>query len=244
MSRFHSVTIPAMVLSIVLCSCAQRGTCGAGDSVPSIPEGEFTYNMPCKVVGIHQEKKGKSIMFLWLHGGVHDTSKHDFYGYNHLDCCDADDSVLCYLNDKGIKAIALFPLCHLAEVGHPVDWADCYEDVRRIMDDYISKGMIDTDRIYLAGSSDGGCGTWDFVEEHEDIFAAAMPMSCERPRKCTIPVYFFNTSDEEDCTAAVDSLRAEGYTNISYKRCYDQPHGGDATECTVELLDRYFSHTR
>ena len=112
------------------------------------------------------------------------------------------------------------------------------------MDDYISKDMIDTNRIYLAGSSDGGRGTWDYVESHEEIFAAAMPMSCERPRPCSIPVYFYNTSDEDDCTAVMDSLRAAGYTNISYKRCWDQPHGGDAAECTVEMLDKFFGHRK
>ncbi len=231
-----------VLLSIV--AVAAISSCGQREKSVSVPEGEFTYNLPCKVVGINQDKSGKSIMFLWLHGGVHDTSKHDFYGFNHLDCCAADDSVLCYLKNKGIKAIALFPLCHRAGVGHVVDWSDCFEDVRRIMDDYISKDMIDTNRIYLAGSSDGGRGTWDYVESHEEIFAAAMPMSCERPRPCSIPVYFYNTSDEDDCTALMDSLRAAGYTNISYKRCWDQPHGGDAAECTVEMLDKFFGHRK
>lgn len=205
--------------------------------------GEFIYNLPCKVVNIHQEKKGKSILLLWLHGGVHDTAKHSLMKFNHLDCCAADDSILNYLENEGIKAIALLPVCHKADSAAPVAWIDCYEDIMKMIDDYASKGLIDTDRIYVTGSSDGGVGTWDFVENHGEQFAAAIAMSCGRPRKTPIPVYFFNTRSERDCTEQVKVLTDQGYP-ITYKRCADQKHGGDAAECTKQFLDRFFSHTR
>lgn len=207
----------------------------------SIPEGEFVYNLPCKVVGINQDKEGKSILFLWLHGGVSDVSKHSLFEFNHLDCCAADDSVLNYLAKNGIKAVALFPVCHQASVEHAVCWNDCYEDVKRMMDAYIDKGLIDTDRIYLAGSSDGGTGTWDFVEFHPDYFAVAMAQSCGRPRKTSVPVYFFNTSSEHDCTEEVNALVEQG-NPIYYKFCSEAKHGGDAAECTTEFLDKFFSY--
>ncbi len=33
------------------------------DTIVTMPEGEFIYNIPCKVVNIHQEKEGKSLLF-------------------------------------------------------------------------------------------------------------------------------------------------------------------------------------
>lgn len=240
--KFYVALAEAVLASALLVCCSPLRS--VRNDVPSAPEGEFVYNVPCKVVNIHQEKPGKSIMFLWLHGGVHDTAKHDLFGFNHLDCCAADDSVLCYLQKKGIKAVCLFPVCHRAVLGTPIHWRDCFDDVKAIMDAYIDKGMIDTDRIYLAGSSDGGVGTWDYVEAHSELFAVAMPMSCGHPRKTELPVFFFNTSDEYDCTEEMNALHAEGYGNIVYKFCADQKHGGDAAECTEEFLDKYFSFTR
>ena len=78
-----------------------------------LPEGEFTYNVPCKVVYVNADKPGKAILWLWLHGGVHDRPKHDmFYHPNHFDCCDADEYILQYLKESGTKAIALFPVCY------------------------------------------------------------------------------------------------------------------------------------
>jgi hypothetical protein len=41
----------------------------------------------------------------------------------------------------------------------------------------------------------------------------------------------------------VDELVKQGI-NIKYKYCPDQKHGGDAIECTPELLKEFFSHTK
>lgn len=233
-----------LLTAVLLASCCGQQRQQASEAL-SIANGEFISNLPGKVVGIHQELPGKSILFLWLHGGVYDIAKHDIYcSKNHWDCCDADDSVLCYLQKKNIKAIALFPVCYKANLDHPIHWRDCFDDVKKMMDCYIDKGMIDTDRMYIAGSSDGGTGTWDYVESHPDLFAAAIAQSCGRPRKCSIPVYFFNTRSEHDCTAEVDSLVNLGFTNIQYKYCGEVDHGGDAAECTEAFLDEYFSHIR
>lgn len=59
-----------------------------------------------------------------------------------------------------------------------------------MIDDLVDKGLVDPTRIYVAGSSDGGTGTWDYAESYSDVFAAAMPMSCSNPRYTTIPIFF------------------------------------------------------
>lgn len=219
------------------------------DTIAVMPEGEFVYNLPCKVVNIHQKKRGKSLLFIWLHGGVHDRQRHDLLDSypqdcpSHLDCCAADDSVLNYLQQKNMKAIALFPICHKVENTNCVAWKDCYGDVMRMIRDLVDKGVVDAKRIFLAGSSDGGAGTWDYLVMSEKVFAAAMPMSCSNPRKTTIPVYFFNTQAEPDCTSEVVLLNQQG-SNIEYKHSPAKWHGRDDIECTHEFLDRFFSNSK
>ena len=237
--------LAAMALLLAAC-CTNKcnDKCNEKTSEVTLPEGEFTYNLPCKVVYVNADKPGKAILWLWLHGGVHDRPKHDiFYHPNHFDCCDADEYILQYLKESGTKAVALFPVCYKANLPETIKWIDCYDDVKHIIDDYAQKGLIDTNRVYVTGSSDGGRGAWDYAQMHPDVFAAAISMSCSSPRPVEIPVYFFSTASEGDCTARVDELVKQGI-NIKYKYCPDQKHGGDAIECTPELLKEFFSHTK
>ena len=253
--------VVATIWAGLFLGCNRIGGCGAvsninandtvyiHDTMVTMPEGEFVYNLPCKVINIHQEVEGKSLLFIWLHGGVHDRQRHDLLDDNpkdcpsHLDCCAADDSVVNYLKEKNIKAIALFPICHKVENTNCVTWKDCYGDVMRMIKDYVDNGIVDSRRIYLAGSSDGGAGTWDYLQKSEHVFAAAMPMSCGNPRKTTIPVYFFNTQAEPDCTSQVNMLNQQG-SNIQYKHSPAKWHGRDDIEVTHAFLDKFFSNIK
>ena len=112
-----------------------------------------------------------------------------------------------------------------------------------MIDDYVDKGLVDPSRIYLAGSSDGGRGTWDYVENHADVFAAAIAMSCEGPRMTSVPTFFFNTNSEPDCQAESKELQARGSNIIEYKR-HDGRHGDDAALCDEALLTRFFGYSK
>lgn len=219
------------------------------DTIKAMPEGEFVYNIPCKVMNIHQEKEGKSLLFIWLHGGVKDRERHDLLDVTpndcptHLDCCTADDSIVNYLQQENMKAIALFPVCHKVESTKCVAWKECYGDVMRMIGDLVDKDIVNPKRIYLAGSSDGGKGTWDYLQMSEQIFAAAMPMSCANPRKTRVPVYFFNTQAEPDCTPQVNALNQQG-CHIEYKHFPTRVHGRDDMEVTHAFLDKFFSNIR
>ena len=238
------------VFALLFAACCNGEKCEKvnDESVESqvvLPEGEFTYNLPCKVVYVNADKPGKAILWLWLHGGVHDRPKHDmFYHPNHFDCCDADEYILQYLKDSGTKAVALFPVCYKADNPNTIKWIDCYNDVKHIIDDYAAKGLIDTDRVYVTGSSDGGRGTWDYVSQHPEVFAAAISMSNANPVSVEVPTYFFSTSGEGDCTERVKELQTAGANIVKYQYYSDQQHGGDAIACTPELLKEFFSHIK
>ena len=194
-------------MALLLAACVNNNSNVKNNEV-ILPEGEFTYNLPCKVVYVN-----------------------------------ADEYILQYLKESGTKAVALFPVCYKANLPETIKWIDCYDDVKHIIDDYADKGLIDTTRVYVTGSSDGGRGAWDYAQMHPDVFAAAISMSCSSPRPVNIPVYFFSTASEGDCTTQVAELVKQG-VNIKYKYCPDQKHGGDAIECTPELLKEFFSHTK
>lgn len=246
LKRFKLVSLAGLcgiVVAFVGCRVQQGNASGAvHNGGPMLPEGEFTYDLPCRVVNIHTEQAGRVLMVVWLHGGVHDRAKHDLLAKNHLDFCAADDSIMAYLERHGMKAVVLMPICHKAWLPECVAWRDCATEVRHIIADYVSKGLVDPERIYLAGSSDGGNGAWDYAADMNDVFAAAISMSCEEPRMTSMPVYFFSTASEGDCTAAVDSLKQQG-CNVHYKYCPQYRHGGDAAECTEALLKHFFSNT-
>lgn len=234
MKQFHLIILSLAVLVASSCS-------GNSNSMNSVPAGTITYAIPCKVTSINPEKEGKALLCIWLHGGVKDRKLHNLLDFNHLDCCDADERIADYLSRSGEKAIVLCPLCYRAVDPECCTWNDCWVEVKKMIDDYVEAGIVDPHRIYLTGSSDGGTGTWDYAQFHGNEFAAAIALSCGRPRKTDIPIYFFNTASERDYTEEVSALRAEGYTNIQYKHCPEYRHGGDSAECTDELLKEFFS---
>ena len=244
LSRRVAIGTLVAVVSLVM-ACARQQQVVVQPVVPAdggMPAGEFTYNLPCKVVSIHPELEGKALLFLWLHGGVHDRPLHTFFKHNHLDNCEADDMITAYLQEHNMKAIALFPLCHKADLEECVTWRECYDDVKRMIDDLVSKELVDARRIYVAGSSDGGRGAWDYAELHPEMFAAAIAMSCSHPRMTTIPVFFFNTSSETDCTSKVQALQQRGSNIVTYRYGADYKHGGDAAECTDAVLKQFFDY--
>ncbi len=48
--------------------------------------------------------------------------------------------------------------------------------VLHLLDEIKRTYSCDSNRIYVTGISMGGCGTWDLLSEHGDVFAAGMPM--------------------------------------------------------------------
>lgn len=210
------------------------------------PDGVFTYNLPCKIDYINQDQPGKAILVFWLHGGVHDQASHDLLSdYNHIDKYRnvGYNGTRDYLHNSHTKAVFIAPICHKAVSKNCVRWIECEKEIKHIIDDYASKGIIDNKRVYILGSSDGGSGTWDFVEKHPEWFAAAMPMSCFTARKTSVPVYFHSTKKEGDASSFVNALNAQG-CNIHYQYHGDVGHGGDEKSCNEENLKKLFSHVK
>jgi predicted peptidase len=75
--------------------------------------------------------------------------------------------------------------------------------VLKIIDSLEKEFSIDRKRIYLAGQSSGGLGTWELICRAPDVFAAAVPL-CSPPysfsytaRLAKIPIWAFNGANED-----------------------------------------------
>lgn len=244
------------ILTMFLLSCGKslvvddpiiiHDTIVVHDTIIVHEDGLFTYNLPCKIEYINQELPGKSILVFFLHGGVHDRPLHDLLTTkNHIDQNNrvGYNGTRDYLLNSKTKAIYIAPICHKAVNSNCVRWKDCENDIKRIIDDYASKGIIDENRVYVLGSSDGGVGTWDLIERHPDWFAAAMPMSCKTARYTPVPVYYHSTKSEGDVSGLVNAFNAKG-CNIQYQYHATVKHGGDEVSCNEENLKKLFSHVR
>ncbi len=92
---------------------------------------------------------------------------------------------------RDYPAIVIFPQCPEGKRWVEVDWglasgkgsyqtlqtpSPAMEMALGILKSWITNGRADTSRIYIAGLSMGGYGTWFASAAHRDLFAAAVPI--------------------------------------------------------------------
>ena len=120
-----------------------------------------------------------------------------------------------------------------------------------VMLDYVLKNYpeVDENRLYVMGHSMGGVGTWNWINESPDRFAAAAP--CGFPadetgdlaRLVNLPIWGMAGGDDGPRTAAikemVERLRAAGNVNVKHTEFPGASHsqGNAAVFSSVELVD-------
>jgi len=133
-------------------------------------------------------------------------------------------------------------------------------DVRSLntMLDYILEYYqeIDANRVYVMGHSMGGWGTWAWINESPDRFAAAAP--CGFPggdtgdvkRLKNLPIWGMAGGDDGNRTTGikkmVDRLRAAGNPNVKHTEFpgADHAEGNAALFSSVELVDWMLGFSR
>jgi predicted peptidase len=69
-----------------------------------------------------------------------------------------------------------YPAFVLAPQSRGGAWDADFPTVLEVLTSIEKEFTIDTSRIYVAGQSMGGFGTWNFITERPDLFAAAIPL--------------------------------------------------------------------
>jgi predicted peptidase len=234
-----------IIATVVLCS----GTT-AQDPFPQFEKRvhkEGDKSLPYRLLVPKGYKPGAAYpLIVWLHGSG-ETGADNTSPLRALDKTFLADPEKC-------PAFVLVPQCPAKTAWHAVGYnkvPDITEPSRMVVATIagLSKEFgLDGRRIYLGGFSMGGCGTWELLTRHPDLFAAAFPIAGppfagapgERPGLAAVvkhvPIWAFhgdkdNTAPVAGTRAIVDALKKEG-ADVKYTE-----YKGGGHECASTLKD-------
>jgi pimeloyl-ACP methyl ester carboxylesterase len=124
------------------------------------------------------------------------------------------------------------PQCPDADIGWNKQVAD---NLMALIADLTDKLPIDTNRLYLTGSSMGGFGSWNLAAKYPQVFAAVVPLcGGGDPKKAevlkTVPIWSFHGDQDpmvpvERTRVAVEAIKAAGGTLCKYSELAGEGHG-------------------
>ena len=85
------------------------------------------------------------------------------------------------VNRASYPCIAIFPQCPqglwwAGGLSNPLETTAAGKAVKELLDNFLSSGNVDLNRVYVMGLSMGGRGTFYLIENFPEIFAAAIPI--------------------------------------------------------------------
>jgi hypothetical protein len=123
---------------------------------------------------------------------------------------------------KNLPFIVIAPQCPVDKRWETDDWFDTFYT------EIMSRYRIDSNRVYLTGSSLGGSGTWYLAIKHPSIFAAIAPISGKTShiqfiadsvcKLAGLPIWIFHSKDDEVVDVNETRLIVEklDQCNVSY----------------------------
>ncbi len=111
---------------------------------------------------------------------------------------------------------------------------------------YCEKYPVDTTRVYLAGNSMGGMGSFYLAQQHPELFTAIAPSSAApqadafdtEPLK-DMPIYY-TAGTEDDHGFCHLQRAAEMFMPTCKNMIFDAVEGGTHGHCWVDTLDKWF----
>ena len=181
----------------------------------------------------------KASLFLFFHGAGErgsDNEKQLIIGAREV-------TEWCRKNKQ--KVLLIFPQCPEGKQWVDTPWgapehkigaeSESMKLAMALLDEQLKDQDIDSDRVYVAGISMGGFGTWDAISRYPEKFAAAFPVcggaDCAMAERIKdIPILTYHGSADtvvlpnrsRDITAAV---RNAGGTKITYIELSGVHHG-------------------
>ena len=122
-----------------------------------------------------------------------------------------------------------FPFSVFAPLCYSNTWFDIFEQLQRFVKMVSDHPEVDSERVYLLGTSMGGYGAWQLAMTMPDVFAAVVPicgggMKWNAARLKDIPVWAFHGKDDQS-VPPIQSIQMVDAVNAA---------GGNAT---LTLLD-------
>lgn len=128
--------------------------------------------------------------------------------------------------------------------------------VMDLVNELIARGIVDTKRIYISGSSMGGYSTFQFITAYPDLFAAAGPIaSSMNPDDTTpwlgkVPIWIFHGDGDRPQTlkanpVLVERMKAAGFTDFKYTVYPNTGHNSwDKAFAEPDYLKWFFEHSK
>ncbi len=112
-----------------------------------------------------------------------------------------------------------------------------------------AKPDIDTKRLYVTGFSKGGAGTWYFIQQNPDKFAAAVPLAGARQGPTTaegakslkhIPIWIFNGDPPERSAASHTSYAVLKEAGAKSLKFHEYAHRGHVIDDFAYFTPGFF----
>lgn len=173
------------------------------------------------------------------------------------------DLITYTLNNQPMLIIA--PQCPENKRWSEVDWSKLEHTMPeapsyamrlslQLIEELRSEFQIDRSRLYITGLSMGGYGTWDIIQRHPEMFAAAMPVCgggdiAGAPLFKDLPIWVFHGDKDGSVPVTrsrdmVEALRKCGST-VKYTEYAGVGHNcWERTYANPEVLRWFFSQKR
>ena len=149
------------------------------------------------------DKRKSYPLVLWLHGGAgrgNDNLKQ-ISGGNIL----GSHVWISSRNQLTNPCFVVAPQCPNGELWATLDTAGPTRQlgfVLELLQDLQRAFRLDVQRLYVAGQSMGGFGTWSLISQHPEMFAAAIPICgggdvAKAPRLSRVPIWAFHGEKDE-----------------------------------------------
>jgi predicted peptidase len=156
----------------------------------------------------------------------------------------------CQSGNWRVKRLAMKP--EYAASKEPAASLDVALELCRYL---VAERQADPDRIYITGLSLGGFGTWDAVQRHPELFAAAVPIcgggDIRRVQEIKrLPLWVFHGDSDKnvpvDCSRRmVELLKQIGSRKVRYTEYKGADHNvWDQTYANPEVTEWLFRQTR
>lgn len=95
-----------------------------------------------------------------------------------------------------------FPFAVFSPLCYADTWFDIFEQLQRFVKMVSNHPQVDSERLYLLGTSMGGYGAWQLAMSMPDLFAAIVPicgggMKWNAARLRNVPVWAFHGMDDQ-----------------------------------------------
>jgi len=190
--------------------------------------------MPYRLfVPANYDKRKKYPLMLWLHGGAG-------RGRDNLKQISSGNRIGSHVwtlpeNQSKHPCFVVAPQCPVNELWATLAMAEPTNQIKLVLEllrDLQKEFAVDARRLYIAGQSMGGFGTWSAIAQHPDLFAAAIPVcgggdESKAANLTATPIWAFHGEKDEAVSVERSRKMIDAVKRVGGKPKYTEYKGAD-----------------